>query len=222
MTFDLKNHNHQTQTIIVRCNTIPKTTMPTYSSYCSPRIDNDNRNWKKHTVCLGLIRLRDTSQERWEEAKLSDVLCVKMPFTGCLQGRERSRLRIVQYRRKFVRYPSIILYSTNDCWPKSKINTTSLSVISSFAITTTTTTVAAMPLPSTSIHTVAESLPPPPSSSFSPSSSLPPMSDSSITIPPPTSTRTISPLLPFPPPNNNNNNNDNMKEQIWLWLWLWL
>jgi len=55
-----------------------KTGLPTYFSYCSPRTDNDDRDWKD-IRCVWDEWECDPSKERWEEARLPNDAW----FRGC-------------------------------------------------------------------------------------------------------------------------------------------
>jgi len=46
-----------------------RTALPTYFSFCSPKIDNDDRDWKD-VRCVWDISECDPTTERWEEARL--------------------------------------------------------------------------------------------------------------------------------------------------------
>jgi len=56
-----------------------KTSLPTYFSYCAPRTDNDNRDWRD-IRCVWDKEECDPSRERWEESRLPNNAW----FRGCL------------------------------------------------------------------------------------------------------------------------------------------
>ena len=186
-----------------------KTTMPTYFSYCSPRIDNDNRDWKE-IRCVWDQSECDTSTERWEEAKIPNNAW----FPGCLcedvltgvckeEKKENKNEQSTNTDNSYYYYCAV---SAKGCTHPSSYIPQRLLASNNINSTSCPLCLSSLsrrspPLPPpllSSSSPVIESLPP---SSFSPSP--PPISDSSIT------TTTISPLLPFPP-----SNNDNMKEQM--------
>jgi hypothetical protein len=56
----------------------PETGIPTYFSYCSPRTDNDDKDWKDIRCVWGEWEC-DPAKERWEEARLPNDAW----FKGC-------------------------------------------------------------------------------------------------------------------------------------------